>query len=243
MLTKVEGIILKETPYSNTSKIISLYTREYGLISVLCKGAKRLNSPLRANTIKYTYGYFHIMYKEDKLSTLTDVDIINNLTNIKTDIVNVSYLGYMSELTMQVLKQTSDDLFDIFINAVLKLNENMDPLVITNILEIKYLPYLGIGLNLEGCCKCGNQNSIVTIDGDAGGYICSNCLRNEKIVDTKVLQMLRMYYYVDIKSISELKISKSVKNEINNFLNTYYDRYSGLYLYSKDFLKSLSKLG
>ena len=96
----------------------------------------------------------------------------------------------------------------------------MDPLVITNILEIKYLPYLGIGLNLEGCCKCGNQNSIVTIDGDAGGYICSNCLRNEKIVDTKVLQMLRMYYYVDIKSISELKISKSVKNEINDFLNT-----------------------
>ena len=111
MLTKVEGIILKETPYSNTSKIISLYTKEYGLINVLCKGAKRINSNLRATTIKYTYGYFYILYKEDKLSTLTDVDIINNLTNIKNDITNISYLSYMSELTMQILKQTNDNLY------------------------------------------------------------------------------------------------------------------------------------
>ena len=55
--------------------------------------------------------------------------------------------------------------------------------------------------------------------------------------------MLRMYYYVDIKSITDLKISKSVKNEINSFLNIYYDRYAGVYLYTKDFLKSLSKWG
>ena len=48
-----------------------------------------------------------------------------------------------------------------------------------------------------------------------------------------------MYYYVDIKSISKLKISDKVKNEINHFLNVYYDRYTGLYLKSKDFLKKL----
>lgn len=243
MITKVEGIILKESPYSNTSKIINLYTKEYGLISVLCKGAKSLKNKLRPFTVKFTYGYFYIIYKKDKLSTLVDVDIINNLTNIKSDITAISYLSYMAELTMQVIKQSSEkSIYEDFINSVLKLNEQMDPLVITNILEIKYLPYLGIGLNLDGCCKCGNNKNIVTINGDAGGYICANCLRGENIVDSKVLKLLRMYYFVDIKSISNLKISQSVKNEINNFLNSYYDRYSGLYLYSKDFLKSLNKL-
>ena len=39
--------------------------------------------------------------------------------------------------------------------------------------------------------------------------------------------------------ISKLKISDKVKNEINMFLNTYYDRYTGLYLKSKNFLKKL----
>ena len=243
MLTKVEGIILKESPYSNTSKIVNLYTKEYGLIHLLCKGAKTIKSKLRPYTVKFTYGYFDIIYKPDKLSTLVDGDIINNLTNIKSDITSISYLSYMAELTTQVIKQSnSKEIYDDFINTVLKLNEKMDPLVLTNILEIKYLPHLGIGLNLESCCRCKNTTNIVTIDGDAGGYICANCLKNERIVDSKVLKMLRMYYYVDIKSISNLKISNNIKNEINNFLNTYYDRYSGLYLYSKDFLKSLNKL-
>jgi len=51
--------------------------------------------------------------------------------------------------------------------------------------------------------------------------------------------MLRMYYYVDLDSISSLNISEEVKQEINSFLTRYYDRYTGLYLKSKDFLKKL----
>ena len=109
----------------------------------------------------------------------------------------------------------------------------------TNILEIKYLDYLGVGLNLDSCVSCGSKAGIITIDGDRGGYICSKCYQNEFIVDKKTIELIRMYYYVDIKSISKLKISDKVKNEINTFLNTYYDRYTGLYLKSKNFLKKL----
>ena len=74
MITKVEGIIVSETPYGDTSKIINLYTKEYGIIGVMCKGAKSMKSRLRALTMKFTYGSFYIYYKEDKLSILKDVD-------------------------------------------------------------------------------------------------------------------------------------------------------------------------
>ena len=53
--------------------------------------------------------------------------------------------------------------------------------------------------------------------------------------------MLRMYYLVDIKSISDLKISDGVINNINYFINTYYERYTGLYLKSKKFLEEMQK--
>ena len=99
-----------------------------------------------------------------------------------------------------------------------------------------------MGLNLDSCVKCGSKNNIVTIDGDAGGYICSNCLLQERIVSPKSVKMLRMYYYVDIKSITELNISDEVKEEINFFLNKYYDRYTGLYLSSKEFLKTIANI-
>mgnify|MGYP005805777679 FL=1 len=205
----------------------------------MCKGAKQLKSPFRATTLKFTYGKFNIYYKENKLSTLSSVDVIHSLSHIKNDIVLLSYVNYITELTVQVLKQSSDNIYDDYIETILKIEEGLDPLVMTNILEIKYLDYLGVGLNLDSCVSCGAKVGIITIDGDRGGYICSKCYQNEIIVDKKTIELLRMYYYVDIKSISKLKISDKVKNEINTFLNTYYDRYTGLYLKSKNFLKKL----
>ena len=238
MIKEIEGIIVREIPYGETSKIIHVYTKD-GIISVMCKGAKALKSPFRATTLKFTYGKFNIYYKENKLSTLSSVDVIHSLSHIKNDIVLLSYVNYITELTVQVLKQTSDNIYDDYIETILKIEEGLDPLVMTNILEIKYLDYLGVGLNLDSCVSCGAKVGIITIDGDRGGYICSKCYQNEIIVDKKTIELLRMYYYVDIKSISKLKISDKVKNEINTFLNTYYDRYTGLYLKSKNFLKKL----
>ena len=40
MQLKVKGIVIGETPYGETSKILSLLTDKYGLISVMAKGCK-----------------------------------------------------------------------------------------------------------------------------------------------------------------------------------------------------------
>ncbi len=238
MLKEIEGIIIKETPYGETSKIIQVYTKE-GIISLMCKGAKSLKSPYRATTLKFTYAKFIIYYKENKLSLLSSVDILNSLSHIKSDITLLSYLNYLTELTVQVVKQTDANIYEDYITTILKIESGLDPLIMCNILEIKYLDYLGVGLNLDACISCGAKANILTIDGDRGGYICSKCYQNEIIVEPKTIELLRMYYYVDIKSITKLKISAKVRDEINYFLNTYYERYTGLYLKSKDFLKKL----
>ena len=65
MLKEVEGIIVREIPYGETSKIIHVYTIE-GIISIMCKGAKSLKSPFRATTLKFTYGKFNIYWKNNK---------------------------------------------------------------------------------------------------------------------------------------------------------------------------------
>ena len=238
MQKEIEGIIIKEIPYGETSKIIHVYTKD-GIIGIMCKGAKTLKSPFRATTLKFTYGSFNIYYKENKLSTLTSVDIINPLSVIKNDIILLSYLNYLVELTEQVIKQTTENTYQDFITTILKINDGLDPIIMCNILEIKYLDYLGVGLNLDACIGCGSTSNIITIDGDRGGFICQKCCQDEIIVEPKTIELLRMYYYVEIKSISKLKISEKVRDEINRFLDTYYDRYTGLYLKSKNFLNHM----
>lgn len=239
MLKQVEGIIASSVNYGETSKIVNILTKE-GMIGAIAKGAKNIKSPLRSFTVNFTYGSFYLYYNDNKLSTLKSADIICEFKNIKKDIILISYMSFLIDLATQVMKQNNDEeIYNLLVTTLYKIDEGLNPMIMTNILELKYLDYLGVGFDFNTCCKCGKKSNIVTIDPDAGGYICKNCYTNEIIYDSKTLKMLRMYYLVDIKSISELKISDNVVKNINYFVNTYYDRYTGLYLKSKKFLNEL----
>lgn len=242
MLIEVEGFILKETPYGESSKIINVFTKEKGLIGIMCKGAKSMKSKLRASTQVFTYGVFNLYYKEDKLSNLVSVDIIDHLKNIRSDLTKMSYLTYICELTYQILKESKDQkIYEDFIATILKIENNLDVEVLTNILELKYLPLLGVGLNLDGCSICANKTDIVTISASSGGLICKKCFNNEIIVDSKIIKLMRLYYHADINNLKNIKVNKEEKQIINKFINDYYDQYTGLYLNSKKFLEILTQ--
>lgn len=239
---EVEGIIIDEKPYGETSKILNIITKEKGLIGVLSKGSKRLKSPLRSISERFCYANFNISYKEDKLSILLGADVINPLRNIKKDIKKVSYLNFLSELTSGIIKQSDDSrIYQMYLSAILKIEEGFDPMVITNILELKYLSFLGVSPKLNGCVVCGNEK-VVTISAYKGGFLCKDHSQNEYIVSEKTIKLIRLLEYVDVSKISKLDVSDTVKKEINDFLDDYYDRYTGLYLKSKKFLKSLDNL-
>ena len=239
-IEKVIGIVLSDTNYSESSKILNVLTKEHGKIGIISKGCRNLKSSLRSVSSKLTYGYFNIYYKQEGLSVLISVDIINDFSNIKQDLFKIGYATFLSDLTNQVLKETSsNEIFDLFINGLIKINDDFDPTIITNIIELKYLNYLGVMPILDCCSVCGSNKKIVTVSSFSGGYLCVNCYKNEYIVDEKTVKLLRMFSYVDISKIKELNILPKNKNEINKFLENYYDRYTGIYLKSKDFLTQL----
>lgn len=236
MIKTISGVIISEVPYKENSKILNVLTED-GVIGIISKGCKNLKSPLRTISEKLKYCEYTIYYKEDGLSTLKEGIVLDNFNNIRTDLTKISYLAYLTELVSQVVKQSNDKkIYKLYISTIKKIDEGLNPMVMTNILEIKLLDYLGVPINLNECAKCGSKKNIITIDPDIGGYICTSCYTNEKMYDEKVRNMLRKYYLVDIDSISELKIKDYVIESINYFINTYYDRYTGLYIHSKNFL-------
>ena len=236
---EVEGIIINTKNYGDTSKILDILTKEYGVIGVIAKGCKSLKSNLRSVTDKLTYATFTIYFKKDKLSILSEASIINNFSNIKKDIEKISYASFLLDLTNQVYKQSeSEELYNLLISSLTKINDNFNPLIITNIIELKYLEYLGVMPNLDGCSICGSKN-VITLSSDKGGYLCKKCHTNEPLVSEKAIKLVRMYTLVDINKISKLDLNNKIVNEVNNFIDLYYDRYTGLYLKSKDFLNKL----
>lgn len=238
-----EGIIISETNYSESSKILNILTKEYGLIGVMSKGCRGMKSKLRGVSRKLLYGTFHVYYKPNGLSTLIGVDVINSFSNIIMDLEKISYSSYILDLVYQVIKQNDDVLiFDLLKDTLVKIEEGLDPAILTAIIELKLLEYLGVMPSIDSCSMCGSNKQIVTLSSSAGGYICKNCYQNEELVSEKTIKMIRLLYYVDINSIKKLEVSREVMREINRFLDDYYDRYTGLYMKSKDFMKKIEQI-
>lgn len=238
-----EGIILSETNYSESSKILNVLTKEHGLIGIMSKGCRNLKSKLRGVSRKLVYGKFNVYYKETGLSTLISVDLSSSFSKTLTDLERISYASFILDLALQVARQNdSEDIFDLLKNTLFKIEEGLTPIVLTNIFELKLLDFLGVSPSIDACSHCGSDKAIVTLSSDSGGYICRNCYNNEPLVSDKTIKMIRMYYYVDIKSITKLDVSSEITHEINRFLDDYYDRYTGLYIKSKDFIKKINQL-
>ena len=243
-IVKTEGIVIGETNYSESSKILKVLTKDYGLISIMSKGCRNLKSKLRGVSGKLVYANFQFYYKENGISTLISADSIDTLRNIIMDIEKISYASYLFDLTEQVYKNTYDkNIYDVFISTIKKMNDGYDYEALTCIYELKLLDYLGIRPNVDGCSICGSSKNIVTVSTRDGGYICQNCYHSGKIYTNKTIQLIRMFIYVDINQVTKLEIKKETKKELEEFITEYYDEYSGLYLKSKSFLKNLTKIG
>lgn len=238
-IISVEGIVVSTTPFKESSKILNIFTKDHGIIGCISKGCKGMKSKLRIVSEKFAYGTFHMYYKEDGLSTLIDGDIKDYFINIKSDIIKVSYLTYICELSISAYKESeSEEVYPLMESAILKIEEGHNPKIITNILELQYLSYLGINLNLDNCVTCGDTK-VVTLSLPKGGYVCAKHRTNEPLISEKVMKLLRLYNYVDISKISNLDIDEKVSNEINHIIEEYYDEYSGIYTKSKKILKDL----
>ena len=243
MIKKIEGIVISEVDYKESSKIINVLTPEYGVIGLIARGTKQVKSKLAGVTSKLTYGFFHVNYRENGLSNLIEVDVIDRFKNIRKDINLMSYSLYLLELADKVYHHDlNNDIYGILIASLKKIDEGYDYKVITNIFELKMLDFLGIRPVIDECVNCGSKVDIVTVSSYRGGYLCKNCCQGEAIVDIKTVKLLRMFYYVDIAKISKLEVTDTVKEELSRFIVDYYDRYSGLYLKSREFLQNLDKI-
>ncbi len=243
MIEKVEGVVLNAFDYGETSKILNVLTKEYGIIGIISKGCRSGKSNLCNVSQKLIYGEFQVYYKKNKLSILKEVDLLDSFSNIRKDIVKISYATYLLDLVEQVYKESNEKkIFFEVINALKKINEDFDPVVISLILELRCLSFLGVTPIINSCALCHSDKGIKTLSVKSGGYVCHQCYDNEKIYDQKTIKMIRMLYYVDISKISRININQNIKKEIKDFLDYYYQDYTGLYLKSKEFLDKIDKL-
>ena len=131
-------------------------------------------------------------------------------------------------------------MFSLLANSLIKINDGLSPELISNIVEINLLKYLGVSLNLDSCVNCGNTSDLITIDLNNGGCLCKNCYHDGYLFQDKSLKLIILLSKIDLGKIKELSITDNdVFKEIDNFLHEYYSHYTGIYLNRKDNLMKI----
>lgn len=243
MNKKIDGIIISTVDYKESSKIVNILTETDGLIGVLAKGSKKPKSKISATSNVLTYGTFYLNYNKGNIPLLIEVDIKDSFKYIRRDFFKANYAVFLLELISQVYKyDKTKKIYDILIEGLKKINDGYDAQIVTNIIELQLLQYLGIKPVVEHCVTCQNTTDIITISSYKGGYLCKNCVGNEPIYNLKTVSLIRMFCYIDLSKITKIEINDFIKKEISNFIDDYYERYSGLYLKSKKLLEKFEKM-
>ena len=249
-MIKIEGIVIGEQNYSESSKILKIFTRDFGIISAISKGARKPKSPLHEGSNKLIYGVFDVSYKDKSLSTLVGIDIKDNFKNIAFDYKDLAkkmYAFTIIDISSQVLPDEEIDsdeqkeIYDILLSTLRKINEGINPRVLLDIVMLKYLNFLGVLPNLDSCSFCGTTHDIVTMDSKSFGFVCKECYTNEVLVDKKALKLIRMLYYVDIDKIKNLDVGEEI-TDIEQFIDSYYEENTGIYFNIKKKLVTLKKM-
>lgn len=94
---KTQGIVLARKDYSETDRILSVYTQDFGRVTVLAKGVRKLQSKKRGHIEIFSHINFQVA-KGKGIDILTEVMILNNFSQVRRDLKKVSLAYYFMEV-------------------------------------------------------------------------------------------------------------------------------------------------
>ncbi|MED4122544.1 DNA repair protein RecO [Halalkalibacterium halodurans] len=247
MFHKAEGIVIRTVDYGESNKIVTVFTREYGKIALMARGAKRPKSRLTAVTQLFTYGMM-MFQKNAGLGTLTQGEIIQSFREVRNDLFRASYVSYVTDLTNKLTEDEKRNpyLFELLYQTIHYMNEGMDPDVLTRIFEVKMFTVAGIKPELDQCVSCGSTDVPVGFSIKEAGFLCKRCIEKDPHaykITAQVAKLLRLFYHFDLQRLGTISLKPETKATLKTIIHQYYDEYSGLHLKSRRFLDQLESMG
>ncbi|WP_174613840.1 DNA repair protein RecO [Virgibacillus ihumii] len=246
MLEKMEGIVIKTQDYSETHKIVTIFTNKLGKISAIARGAKKPKSRMAAVTQPFILGEFFI-YVSSGLSTIQQGEVIHSHRFIREDIVKTAYTAYIAELTDKLVDPKSPDiyLYNQLCQTLDWITEHDSASVPIMMYELKLFAKGGFAPIVDRCANCGGRETPFAFSVIEGGLLCRRCRHIDQgaasISDT-VAKLLRLFASVGLERVGTISVKPENIQLLRQLIDAYYDQYGGYFLKSKRFLKQLDKL-
>ena len=152
-----EALVIKEMNVGESDRLVTLFTRERGIIKAFASGAKNIKSKKGSATSLLTYGSFTIKQKNESFR-IYEATPITMFFGAGSDIEVLALSQYFCELAnvFAVDGTQNNELLRLILNSLHFLTkEKRFPPLIKAITELRIAVISGYSPNLIACDGCG----------------------------------------------------------------------------------------
>ena len=180
MLVATKAIVLKRIPYSDTSLICRLFTKDKGKITILAKGAWRPKKSMGALLEPISHIHIQYYHKNNRdIQILKDAGFIQHYSTLRNSL-NRIILGLAVVEIIDKSTQESNPhpiLYRLSWRVLDKLNnENQNHESIFAFFLYQFSLRMGFMPNVSNCGKCNSKIIQGGIDELSGELVCSDCI-------------------------------------------------------------------
>lgn len=175
---KATGIVLKQTVFGESNRMINIFTTEYGIIRAAVYGAGSIKSGKGAACQIFSFSEFELKKSGGDLYTVQSVSPIETFFGLAEDIVKFSLAAYLAEITEVAVggDNPEREVLRLFLNTLYALCRNTaDVQKAKCVYELRLMTILGYRPRLTKCVKCGSIKEITAFSAKDGGIICKAC--------------------------------------------------------------------
>ncbi len=191
MLIKDFAICIHAVDFSETSQIVTFFTRATGKIKAIAKGSKRQKSAFDGVIEVFSHG--KIVFADstkEKLATLTEFEQEPGLTHLSENFFALNCCLLATELLSNLTNDYDPhiELFDSFLRFLQNTNEgqatrieNRETLVFLILFQLALLKEVGLQPILSYCVNCKTNHGSretrneVYFSSSANGLVCKDC--------------------------------------------------------------------
>ena len=227
---KATAIVLRTVDFSESSLVVTLFTREMGKIGALAKGGRRLKGPFESALDLLALCRIVFLHKSSEaLDILTEAKLLRRFRPAGRDLFGLYAAYYVAELLGELTDECDPhpELFDLADQTLQSLarGETVPRRVIR--FELGALRLLGHMPSLDACVECSapiEAAGRVAFGQLDGGVLCGDCRRGKKqvvSVSAGALRTMKQLADTDRQAWQRIEIDSPTLGETRGILNHY----------------------
>ncbi len=186
MTFKTDGIVIREGATGEQDRIVTVLTRDKGVIKAFANGARNPKNKNVSSTGLLCYSDFLINKSQKGIYVIREATAKEVFFSLRSDIVRLSLAQYFAELTYELSprEEESGEYLSLLLNSVYLLTQGKKDLrQIKAVLEMRMMSMAGYMPGVVACASCGNfESETMFFSTFTGELFCENCKPLEKTV-------------------------------------------------------------